>query len=367
MNRESGHVHAGSRRRVGADTSCRATRRAFLIALGMSALAMPLCVISPMTLAGEAHGADPGFPAVPKSQSPWTIGVVHLGHQTEAPVVIGLRQGLKDLGYVEGRDVVLEIRAGRGQYSTALEATRELVKAQVRIFVSAGTIATQAVKEAAGNLPVVFTQVGEPISAGFVKSMRQPGGNLTGFSHLLPETTGKRLELLKELVPTCRTVLVIFDPKNPTSEKAVAVARDSAKRLGMRLRERHIRNSDEVVKALEALDHKTTDAILVVPDSLVVNSGEQIIEESRRKNLPVMFHEVTWVDRGGLASYGPSFVDLGRQAARYLDKIRKGANPGQLPVEQPTKFELVVNLKTAKALGIKVPQAILVQADRVIE
>ncbi len=213
--------------------------------------------------------------------------------------MIGLRQGLKDLGYVEGRDVVLEIRAGRGQYSAALEATRALVKAQVRIFVSAGTIATQAVKEAAGHLPVVFTQVGEPIAAGFVKSMRQPGGNLTGFSHLLPETTGKRLELLKELVPTCRTVLVIFDPKNPTSEKAVAVP--------------------------------------------------------------------TWVDRGGLASYGPSFVDLGRQAARYLDKIRKGANPAQLPVEQPTKFELVVNLKTAKALGIKVPQSILVQSDRAIE
>ena len=281
--------------------------------------------------------------------------------------MVGLRQGLKDLGYVEGRDVVLEIRAGRGQYSTALEATRELVKAQVRIFVSAGTIATKAVKEAAGNLPVVFTQVGEPILAGFVKSMRQPGGNLTGFSHLLSETTGKRLELLKELVPACRTVLVIFDPKNPTSEKAVAVARDSAKKLGMRLRERHIRNSDEVVKAIEAIDQKTTDAILVVPDSLVVNSGEQIIEKSRQKHVPVMFHEVTWVDRGGLASYGPSFVDLGRQAARYLDKIRKGAIPAQLPVEQPTKFELAVNLKTAKTLGIKVPQSVLVRADKVIE
>ena len=331
------------------------------------ALAIPLWVVLSMTLVGETLGADPAPPSVPKSLSPWTIGVVHLGHQIEAPVVIGLRQGLKELGYVEGRDVVLAIRAGRGQYSTALEAARDLVKAQVRIFVSAGTIATQAVKEAAGNLPVVFTQVGEPVSAGFVKNMRQPGGNLTGFSHLLPETTGKRLELLKELVPACRNVLVIFDPKNPTSEKAVAVARGAAKKLGMRLQEHHIRNSDEVVKAVEAINPKTTDAILVVPDSLVVNSGEQIIEKSGQKNVPVMFHEVTWVDRGGLASYGPSFVDLGRQAARYLDKIRKGANPAQLPVEQPTKFELVINLKTAKALGIKVPQSILVQTDRVVE
>jgi putative ABC transport system substrate-binding protein len=304
---------------------------------------------------------------MPKSQAPWKIGVVHLGHQTEAPVVVGLRQGLKDLGYVEGRDFVLEIRAGRGQYSTASDATQELIKAQVQIFVSAGTIATKAVKEAAGNLPVVFTQVGEPISAGFVKSMRQPGGNLTGFSHLLPETTGKRLELLKELVPACRTVLVIFDPKNPSSEEAVAVARNSVTRLSMRLRERHIKNNNEVMQALEEVDGKTTDAILVVPDSVVVNLGERIIEKSRQKLVPVMFHEVTWVERGGLASYGPSFVDLGRQAARYVDKIRKGAKPGQLPVEQPTKFELVINKRTAKALGITIPQSVLIRADRVIE
>lgn len=293
--------------------------------------------------------------------------MVHLGHQAEAPVVVGLRQGLKDLGYVEGRDVILEIRAGRGQYSTALEATRELVNARVHILVSAGTVATKAVKEAAGNLPVVFTQVGEPVSAGFVKSLRQPGGNMTGFSHLLPETTGKRLEVLKELVPACRTVLVIFDPKNPTSEKAVAVARDSAKKLGLRLRERHINNHDEVAKALEEIDPKKADAFLVIPDSLVVNSGEQIIEKSREKHVPVMFHEVTWVERGGLASYGASFVDLGRQAARHVDKIRKGTKPADIPVEQATKFELVINMKAAKALGITIPQSIMLQATRVIE
>jgi len=320
-----------------------------------------------LALAGAVQGADAVSATVPESPVAWKVGVVHLGHQTEAPVVVGLRQGLKELGYVEGRDIVLEVRAGRGQYSSALAATRELVKAQVHIFVSAGTVATKAVKEAAGNLPVVFTQVGEPISAGFVKSMRQPGGNLTGFSHLLPETTGKRLELLKELVPTCRTVLVIFDPKNPTSEKAVAVARESAKKLNMRLRERHTRNNDEVMQALAEMDGKTTDAILVVPDSVVVNMGERIIEISRQKLVPVMFHEVTWVERGGLASYGASFVDLGRQAARYVDKIRKGAKPAQLPVEQPTQFQLVVNLKTAKALGLTIPQSVLVRADRVIE
>lgn len=321
-------------------------------------------IILSLTLAGAAYAVAA---TTPKPDAPWKIGVVHLAHREDAPVVIGLRQGLKDLGYVEGRDVVLEIRSGRGQYSAALEATRELVKARVDIFVSAGTVATKAVKEAAGNVPIVFTQVGEPIAAEFVKSLRQPGGNLTGFSHLLPETTGKRLELLKDLVPTCRTVLVIFDPGNPTSVEAVVVARQSAKKLSIRLRERHIRNENEVLLALEEMEGKNTDAILIVPDSVVVNSGHHIIEKSLQKLLPVMFHEVMWVERGGLASYGPNFVDLGRQAARYVDKIRIGSTPAQLPVEQPTKFEMVINMKTAKALRITIPQSVLVRADRVIE
>jgi putative ABC transport system substrate-binding protein len=355
MNRKSAHLHAGFRRCIRAGAPRRSARGVFVIAAA---------AILPMAWADGVSGADPASSIVP---SPWKIGVVHLGHQAEAPVVVGLREGLKDLGYVEGRDVILEIRGSRGQYSTALEATRELVKGRVNIFVSAGTVATKAVKEGAGHLPVVFTQVGEPVAAGFVKSLPRPGGSMTGFSHLLADTTGKRLELLKELVPACRTVLVIFDPHNPTSEKAAAVARDSAKKLGLRLRERHIRNRDEVVKAVEEIDKKTADAILVIPDSLVVNSSEQIIEKSRQTFVPVMFHEETWVDRGGLASYGASFVDLGRQAARYVDKIRKGAQPADLPVEQPTKFELVVNLKTAKALGITIPQVILLQAERVIE
>ena len=317
-----------------------------------------------MAWVGGVSGAHPASSTVPRT---WKIGVVHLGHQAEAPVVVGLRQGLKDLGYVEGRDVVLEIRAGRGQYLTALEATRELVKEQVHVFVSAGTLATKAVKEAAGNVPVVFTQVGEPIAAGFAKSLPRPGGNLTGFSHLLADTTGKRLELLKELAPAIQTVLVIFDPKNPTSGKAAVVARESARRLGVRLRESHISNPSQAAQAIEKIDRKSADAILVIPDSLVVNSSDRIIEKSRQASVPVMFHEETWVERGGLASYGASFIDLGRQAARYVDKIRKGAQPAQLPIEQPTKFELVINMKTAKALGITIPQSILLQAERVIE
>src|SRR5687767_1344964 len=147
-----------------------------------------------------------------KSDAPAKIGVVHFSEDINAPVVVGLRQGLKDLGYVEGKDIVLEIHAARSDYATALASTQQLVKSHAQILVSAGTLATKAVKEGGGALPIVFTQVGEPVAAGFVKSLVRPGGNMTGFSHLLTENTGKRLELLKELVPACRTVLVIFDP-----------------------------------------------------------------------------------------------------------------------------------------------------------
>jgi putative ABC transport system substrate-binding protein len=320
-----------------------------------------------LLLGVTAAAAQKSAPVGTRPDGPWRIGVVHLSHQAEAPVVVGLRQGLKELGYAEGRDMILETRAGRGQYSNALEAAGDLVRQGVHVLVSAGTLATRAAKETAGNLPVVFTQVGEPVSAGFVASIPRPGGNMTGFSHLLVDTTGKRLELLKELVPRCRTVLVIFDPDNTTSSKAVGMARQAANDLGLQLRERHIRSRQEVLHALDAVDRKTVDAILIVPDSLLVNAGEQIIAKSREQSIPVMFHEQTWVDRGGLASYGASFSDLGRQAARYVDRILKGAKPAELPVEQPSKFDLVINLKTAKALGLTVPPSLLARADQIIQ
>ncbi|MGH7409273.1 MAG: ABC transporter substrate-binding protein [Candidatus Methylomirabilales bacterium] len=322
----------------------------------------PMIALACLLLLSSEGPAQAGAPPRPAR-----VGVVHLSQQAEAPVTVGLRQGLRDLGYAEGRDVVLEVRAGQGRYETALEAARELVRAQVHLFVSAGTVATKAVKEAAGDLPIVFTQIGDPVAAGFARSLSRPGGNMTGFSHLLVDTTGKRLELLRELVPGARSVLVIFDPKNPTSATAAAEARPSAEKLRVGLQERHVKNRDEVLAALREVDRNTVDAILMLPDSLVANAGEQIIETSRQKRVPVMFHEETWVDRGGLASYGASFVDLGRQAARYVDKILKGAKPGDLPVEQPTRFELVINLKTANALGLTIPQSLLIRADRVIQ
>lgn len=297
---------------------------------------------------------------------PARIGVVHLSHQLEAPVVVGLRRGLMDLGYMEGRDVVLEIRPGQGRYEMALQAAQELVERGVQLFVSAGTVATKAVKIAAGDRPIVFTQVGEPIAAGFAQSLVRPGGNMTGFSHLLSDTTGKRLELLREFVPDARTVLVIFDPDNPTSEAAAVVARQSAQKLGVSLQERHVKSRDEVLAILSTMDRNTADAILMLPDSLVVNAGDQIIELSTQHRIPVMFHEDTWVRRGGLASYGASFVDLGRQSAVYVDKILKGAKPGELPVQQPLRFELVINLKTAKTLGLSISSSLLFQADEVI-
>ena len=317
--------------------------------------------------AGTGTAASPSAQRASKSAQPAKIGVVHFGDNIDAPVVVGLREGLKDLGYVEGNDFVLEIRAARSDYATALASSQQLVKSQAQVLVSAGTLATKAAKEGGGAVPIVFTQVGEPVAAGFVKTLLRPGGNMTGFSHLLTENTGKRLELLKELVPACRTVLVLFDPANPTSRAAVAAANASATTLKVRLRELTIRSHEEVVQTIQKIDRQTADAMLMIPDSLVVNAGRQIIDMAQRQKLPVMFHEDTWVNRGGLASYGPSFVDLGRRAATYVDRILKGAKPGDLPVEQPTRFDLVINLKTAKALGLAVPRELVLLADRLIQ
>lgn len=317
----------------------------------------------------SANGAEqtPSKPTGPKE--PQRIGIIHLGQQPDAPVVTGVRQGLRELNYVEGRDVILHIRAGRGQYSSALDSAHELVKdVGVHILVSAGTLATRAAREAAGEkVPVIFTQVGDPVAEGFVASFPKPGRNLTGFSHLLVDTTGKRLELLKEILPSLRTALVIFDPSNKTSSNSVEAAREPARKLGVRLREHHVKNRDDALQAIEQIDRKTVDALLVVPDSLVVNHGDRIIAKSREQLLPVMFHESTWVNRGGLASYGASFSDLGRQAARHIDKVIRGESPDRIPVEYPTRFELIINLRTAKTLGLVIPPSVLIRVDRVIE
>lgn len=342
------------------------SRRRFLRSMAGLVLAIVILLVVEGCEARYPQEKQPTIVPAGKPPRPARIGVVHLGHQLQAPVVVGLRQGFQELRYAEGRDVILEIRSGQGRYETALAAAQELAKLPVHLFVVAGTVATQAVKEAAGDLPIVFTQVGEPVAAGFVQSLAQPGRNITGFSHLLPATTGKRLELLRELVPSVRTVLVVFNPDNPTAEAAAGVARLSAVALGLQLQERHVKSRHEVLDTLQEVNRSMTDAILVLPDSLVVNAGEQILEVSRREGIPVMFHEKTWVEQGGLASYGASFVDLGRQAATYADKILKGANPGDLPVQQPTRFELIINLKTAQHLGLTIPQSVLARADEVI-
>lgn len=302
---------------------------------------------------------------------PVRIGVIHMWSvPTEAPVVVGLRQGLRELGYVEGENLVLEIRGGKRSYVEVLKEVRELVEERVDVLVSAGTKSTQATHKAVAEsgyaIPIVFTQVGEPVAAGFVQSLGRPGGNTTGFSHLLPDITGKRLELLQELVPNMRTVLVIFDPGNPTSSSAAVEARQAAEQMGVQLHERHIQSRDEVLTALDELDRTEIDAILVLPDSVVVNAGEEIIDTARRLRIPVIFHDAAWVRRGGLFSYGVSFVDLSRAAATYVDRILKGDEPGDLPVQQPTTFELVINQPAAKEIGLRLPESLLLRATEVI-
>lgn len=323
---------------------------------GIAAIAV-LAVLVPAGAAGVSQ-------APPK---PARIGVVASTRPYGEPsLVVGLRLGFRDLGYVEGRDVILKVRASGGRYETAIHAVRDLASEGVHVVVTWGTIAARAAKEAAGSLPIVFTQVGDPVAAGFVRSLARPGGNMTGFSTLAAEATGKRLQLLSELVPALRTVLVIFDPDSPASAAAAAVARQASEQMRIALQVQHVKRRDDVLATLQKIGRDTTDAILILPDSLVINAGEEIISASMAKRLPVMFHDREWAERGALASYGASGVDLARQAARYVDKILKGERPGDLPVQQPTKFELVINLKTARALGLTIPRALLLRADEVI-
>ena len=337
------------------------SRRRFIQStLGLTGFgALSACLPGPMSRWGGAPSAEPARPS--------RIGVLHLSPESDPPVVIGLRQGLAELGYVEVRDAIIEIRSGRGRPEAATAAARELVEARIQILVAAGTVATQAARDVAGAIPIVFTQVGDPVAAGFVQSVAHPGGRLTGFSHLLPASTGKRLELLRDMIPTARTVVTFYDPENPSSAAAAEVARTSARKLGLELQERHVHTREAVSAAVREVGRGSADAIVMLPDSLVVNAGDEIIEMAAAARLPVMFHEDTWVRRGGLASYGPSFTDLARQAATYVDKILKGALPTDLPVQQAVTFDLVVNLKTAQALGLTVPPPVLAQASEVIQ
>jgi len=279
----------------------------------------------------------------------------------------GFRDGLKEFGYVEGKNIAFEARATQGDTSRLPELASELVGLKPDLLYCNGTAAAQVCAKTTERLPILFAEVGDPVRLGLVKSLARPGGNITGLGNLRSELTAKRLELFKETVPSLRRVLVTYDPREPEEQESVAVARTAAGRLGLTLLERPITASLEMEPGLGELREGGRDGILIVQSGPHLNIPGRSLEVATSNNIPTMYPASFWTKVGALASYGPDQYLQGRQAARLAHKILVGTPPAQIPVELPDRIEFTINRKTAKRLGLKVPQPALLRADRVIE
>jgi putative ABC transport system substrate-binding protein len=300
-----------------------------------------------------------------------TVRLIKIGALTESwgptPAIVGLRDGLQELGYRDNQDFVIGVRFVEGNVAELPEAARALVRHGVDLIVTTATDAAgNAAHMATTRIPIVFMGASDPVGTRLVKSFARPGGNVTGIADLEFELVPKRMQIFRELIPGLKRVLLVYDGTNPVAVSRLAAHRDAAQRLGLTLVERPVRTEDEARSVINGLRKGEADGIFS-PRLLLQNIPGLILEIAPKRAIPTMFDDAFYVERGGLASYAANFYGLGRQAARLVDKILKGAQPGDVPVEQPTKFELAINLKAAKALGITIPQSILLRADRIIE
>ena len=291
------------------------------------------------------------------------IGFLRFGH-VPPTYIEGFRQGLRELGYIEGQDITIEY--GLAQSTAQLpDVAAELIRRKVDVLVASGTPSVLPAKNATSTIPVMFVAAIDPVAMGVVASLARPGGNVTGVSAVHADLTGKRLQLLRELLPKLSGIAFLVRATSPATAQYVKEAELAARTLGVQLRVLAVRDSSDFEGAFsEALG---ASALLVVDDAVMTAHRTQIAELALKNRLPTMYGLSEMVEAGGLMSYGPHYGDLYRRAAMHVHKILKGAKPADLPVEQPTKFELVVNLKTAKALGLTIPQSVLLRADEVIE
>jgi putative ABC transport system substrate-binding protein len=277
------------------------------------------------------------------------------------------RQGLRDLRYVEGQNIILEPRLAEGRHERLANLAAELVQLKVDVIVAAATPASRAAKAATSTIPVVFVGVGDPVKVGLVTSLTQPGGNVTGLSLLTPDLSGKRLSLLMETVRKVKRVGILMNPDNPISAVFLEETRPAAGQLGAELQPFEARNPKEIEQAFAVAAGQRVDAVIVFDDPVLWSYRAQIVALAAARKIPAVYGYRDFVDEGGLMSYGPDRPDQYRRTAIYVDKILKGAKPSELPIEQPTKFELIVNRKTAKSLGIELPASVIVGANEVIE
>ncbi len=278
------------------------------------------------------------------------------------------RQGLHDLGWVEGQNIVIDYRFAGGEFDRLPDLAAELVRLNVNIIVTVATPSSAAAKKATDTIPIVMIAAGDPVGVGLIKSLARPAGNVTGLSFSVGmETFGKGLELLKEAVPYARRVAVLSNPANPNQPLAISGISSVAKSLGVELQLLEARDDNQFGGAFETMAKERASALLVVADTIYIINRKRLVDLAAASRLPVAYGYKEHVEAGGLISYGPSLSDLWRRAAIFVDKILRGAKPADLPVEQPTKFELVINLKSAKALGLTIPPTMLARADEVIE
>jgi putative tryptophan/tyrosine transport system substrate-binding protein len=322
-----------------------------------------------------AVGAGAGFPGLGAAQqfvaNP-LVGVLNpgmpIGSASEPQGVENLRRGLRELGYVEGQNVRIVARWSGGDSRRLPALAAELAALKPDVIVANGEPAIRAVKDAAGNTPIVMSIVGDPVVAGFAQSLAHPGGNLTGLTNLAEGLVGKRLELLLEVVPNPVCVAVLHNPGERALDVAYAQEADkAAKTFRILLRQVAATKEEELDGALAEAARQGCGALLEMSDAIFTSARSQLIALAAQHRIPAIYDVRWFVDNGGLISYGPDLDDMVRRAALYVDKILKGAKPGDLPIERPSKFELVINLKTAKALGLTIPQSLLARADEVIE
>jgi ABC-type uncharacterized transport system substrate-binding protein len=284
------------------------------------------------------------------------VGVLGGQSAEGSPPILALRQGLRELGYVEGQTIAVEWRWAQRKREALVDLAAELVKLKVDVLVAGPTEAVKAAQIATKTIPIVMAFVSDPVSSGFVANVARPGGNITGLSLQSPETSGKRVQLLREVTPTLARIAILTDPSHPGISTDVRETEAAARMLGLPVQVVEVRRGSVIAEGRGS-------GVIVLQSTVLFASRARIAELAMKHHLPT----VTWVDAGCLMSYGPNLSDLARRAAYFVDKILKGAKPAELPVEQPTKFELVINLKTAKALRLAIPPSLLQRADQVIE
>src|SRR5438094_4793824 len=296
----------------------------------------------------------------------WRIGYLGTSSPALEPnLVNAFRQGLREFGHIEGQDIVIEYRWAEGKYDRFPELAAELVRLKVDVILTAGTPGALAAKQATRTIPIVMAVVADALAYQLVASLAQPGGNVTGLSTLARDLQGKQLEFLKEIVPRLSRIAVLVNPSNPFNDVLGREQVQQALRLKLELFE--VKAAEEFEAVFAAIARQRPDALFMIADRFLLAHRARIVAFAARQRLPGMYPYKEFVEAGGLVSYAPSYPEMFRRSATYVDKILKGAKPADLPVEQPTKFELIINLKTAKALRLTIPQTLLLRADQVIE